>query len=205
MNRKPETAILLDIDGVILPNLDDSPMPESNENSRLERVWLNQFEYYYPEVLRALAEVATRSAIILSSSRQLGFLAPHYREITEPLGMNHSLHIDPYRPAHIGLKYDAVRRFVHRIGDEGLDILERSRGHLLNGSGVRVEVPVERVVWVDDHIPKLGYYGNDEELAEQREAELLRDDRIAIVTPRSMTGLTLRGVEEIRQHIEKTS
>lgn len=196
MSYESETAILLDIDGVVFPTEYDATLPEEGPNKHLERRYLNDHEFYHPEIIAALAKVTMRATVLLASSRQTGFLTPSYREIVDTLAIKGALRIDTHNPIRIELKYDAVRRFMHHTGDTGLKIYEKGRGSVFNGSGVKLPIAAERAVWVDDDIKMIGYSGSAE--AMRREDELLGDEKIEIVMPESKMGLTLEDVESIR-------
>ena len=191
--RRYTSTTYLDIDGVIFPC--ENPLlyaHSRNPNASLERVWLNEYEYYYPGVVEALSEATDRSLVALSSSRQERFMCdPSYQDLIGRLGIAAALHIDYANPMSIQLKSDAVRRHWGGVPDDDLYEFERNRGKLFHPL-TRQPIAAEggRALWVDDHIMQLSYHDV---------CDIERDGTMTLMAPYSPHGLTLEDVSRIRR------
>ena len=201
--NQPEirSTLYVDVDGVLLPHfgmLTDVEYAQT-PNGELSRKQLNTFEFFHPEVIQALGEVASRSLVISSSSRMKKFLHdPTYDEIIETVGIEAALTIDYVRPSSIDLKLDAVRRHWTGVGDEGLRPYStgRGRGNAYSYCADIVAAQGERAVLVDDHI----FTATPRQ--RQQLARLEDHYGITVVSPSSPIGLTLEDVELIGRKLQ---
>lgn len=199
-DARKNATLYLDVDGVILPyfaqlsETDYSATP----NGELDREWIDRHEFYHPEVVRALGEVAARSLVVLSSSRALSFIhEPVYAGLVEKLQVQGALVIDALKPGLARHKAEAVRRHWTGVGDRGLedDLLARGRGKVFSYYGELIEPQGDRAVWTDDDAMGVT-------LRASRQLEELHQVGVSTFVPNCATGLTLADVEEIGRRLQ---
>lgn len=184
-DQLPEKGTLyIDIDGVILPYYDerDVNQPPSQD---LEKRWVSRDEFYYPEVVDALAR--TPAMKVLSSSRSLSFFFNSgYGTINEALNFAGSLSIDTFRPGHIPYKLRAVAKHWQQQSPVSWSTQQRE--------DTRAVGP--KAVWIDDH----AWVERDSELAEH---PLLADPHFLVIRPLGKIGLTLEQVQQVETFLDE--
>lgn len=181
-----QSTLYLDIDGVIFPYFhEDVYHGRNNQNYNLRTEWVNDREFYYPEVVQALGSIAARSLVVLSSSRMAAFLhQPEYKGVVETLQLEGALFIDHHQPGRIEYKQEAVYRHWSRTPGEGVHEVFR-RGIAHKDTGCPLGAEGLRAVWIDDHITDLPV------------GELVNGGSIEHVAPQQYTGLTLDDVARL--------
>lgn len=198
------STIYLDFDGVLFPYWHKSHRGHGvskqeafslteNTQDGLEPRWINSNQFYYPEIVQRIGQIAARGVRIMPSSSRSLDLFISYPEVLKGIGgANEYLVIDRYSPGNIDFKALAVFNNFYGI----VDLSNEKRGWARQRSMVDIH-PIahsneSRAVWIDDHAkPDCLAHSVD-----ARVNALVHDRSLKIINPLGSVGLTMKHLDE---------
>lgn len=207
--RQRNRTIYLDLDGVVFPywHTSDGGYVQLEENGprqlrselqerRIPR-WVNEDEFYYPDITKRIGQIAARGVrIIPSSSRSLDLFL-HYPKILEDIGdADKYLVIDVNRPGDVRLKATAVLNNFQGVIDLSNERRGWERQRSFRDDHPLGKTPDGRAVWIDDHATErlLG--------VESDNARRLRDEPgMKVIAPLGVVGLTMLQLDEAEEFL----